>query len=99
MNAFLVHHRNDLYPRPFEFRPERWLGQKPGTYEWLSFGGGMRRCLGATFSMTQLKVVVELMARRLHLEAADPLPEHVAQHHMFLPSQGARVVVRRLTER
>src|SRR6185312_9457451 len=43
MSILLVHHREDLYPDPFAFRPERWLGQKPGTYTWIPFGGGIRR--------------------------------------------------------
>ena len=46
MSILLLHHRADLYPEPFSFRPERWLGRKPGTYEWIPFGGGIRRCLG-----------------------------------------------------
>jgi cytochrome P450 len=94
MNSFLIHHRDDTYPRPFEFRPERWLGQKPRRYEWVAFGGGTRRCLGAAFAMTQQKVVVELMSRRLHLEAAEPVPERAAQRHTIMPAHGARVVLR-----
>ena len=72
MSILLVHHREDLYPEPFEFRPERWLGRKPGTYEWIPFGGGIRRCLGAALAMAEMRVVLEAMARRLDLEAADP---------------------------
>src|SRR5205823_8297362 len=40
MSILLLHHREDLYPQPFAFRPERWLGRKPGTYEWIQFGCG-----------------------------------------------------------
>ena len=46
MSILLVHHREDVYPDPFAFRPERFLNRKPGTYEWIPFGGGIRRCLG-----------------------------------------------------
>src|SRR5207302_10518012 len=45
ISILLLHHRDDVYPDPFAFRPERWDGQKPGTYAWLPFGGGTRRCL------------------------------------------------------
>src|SRR5204863_9034896 len=53
MSILLLHHREDLYPEPFAYRPERWLGRKPGTYEWIPFGGGIRRCLGASLAMAE----------------------------------------------
>ena len=53
MSILLVHHREDVYPDPFSFRPERFEGQKPGTYTWIPFGGGIRRCLGATLAMAE----------------------------------------------
>ena len=59
MSIALLHHREDLYPDPFAFRPERFLGRKPGTYEWIPFGGGIRRCLGATLAMAEQRVVLE----------------------------------------
>jgi cytochrome P450 len=95
MSILLVHHRADLYPEPFAFRPERWLGHKPGTYEWIPFGGGTRRCLGAALAMAEQRVVLKAMARRLDLEADRPEPEH-AQHRnvTMIPARGARAVVR-----
>jgi cytochrome P450 len=95
ISILLVHHREDLYPRPFEFRPERWLGRKPGTYEWIPFGGGIRRCLGAALAMAEQHVVLEAMARRLDLEAAEPEPEHALHRNVtMIPARGGRVVVR-----
>jgi cytochrome P450 family 135 len=95
MSILLLHHREDLYPRPFEFRPERWLGRKPGTYEWIPFGGGIRRCLGAALAMAEQRVVLEAMARRLDLEAADPEPERALHRNVtMIPARGGRVVVR-----
>jgi cytochrome P450 len=95
MSILLIHHREDLYPQPFEFRPERWLDRKPGTYEWIPFGGGIRRCLGATLAMAEQRVVLEAMARRLDLEADDPVPEHAVHRNVtMIPSRGARVVIR-----
>jgi cytochrome P450 len=95
MSILLVHHREDLYPEPFEFRPERWLGRKPGTYEWIPFGGGIRRCLGAALAMAEQRVVLEAMARRLDLEADDPAPEHAVHRNVtMIPSRGARVAIR-----
>jgi cytochrome P450 len=95
MSILLVHHREDLYPDPFAFRPERWEGRKPGTYEWIPFGGGIRRCLGAALAMAEQRVVLEAMARRVDLEAEDPEPEHALHRNVtMIPARGARVVVR-----
>ncbi len=95
MSILLVHHREDIYPQPFEFKPERWLGRKPGTYEWIPFGGGIRRCLGAALAMAEQRVVLEAMARRLDLEADDPAPEHAVHRNVtMIPSRGASVVIR-----
>jgi cytochrome P450 len=95
MSILLLHHRADVYPDPFAFRPERWDGNKPGTYEWIPFGGGIRRCLGAALAMAEQKIVLREMARSLDLEAADPEPEHATHRNVtMIPAKGARVVVR-----
>jgi cytochrome P450 len=95
MSILLVHHREDIYPDPFAFRPERWEDRKPGTYEWIPFGGGIRRCLGAALAMAEQRVVLEAMARRLDLEAEDLAPERAVHRNVtMIPSRGARVVLR-----
>jgi cytochrome P450 len=95
MSILLLHHREDLYPEPFAFRPERWHGAKPGTYEWIPFGGGTRRCLGAALAMAEMRVVLETMAARVDLAAADPAPERAVHRNVtMIPREGARVVVR-----
>jgi cytochrome P450 len=95
ISILLLHHREDAYPDPFAFRPERWLDNKPGTYEWIPFGGGIRRCLGATLAMAEQRVVLAAMTRRLDLEAAEPEPEHARHRNVtMIPARGARVVVR-----
>jgi cytochrome P450 len=95
VSVLLLHHREDLYPDPFAFRPERWLDRKPGTYEWIPFGGGTRRCLGATLAMAEQRAVLSAMARRLDLEPDRAEPEH-AQHRnvTMIPARGARAVLR-----
>jgi cytochrome P450 len=89
----LVHRREDLYPEPHAFRPERFLDSAPGTYTWIPFGGGVRRCLGAAFAEEEMRVVLETVARRVRLEPAGP-PERVRRRAITLvPARGARVRV------
>src|SRR5262249_14823948 len=54
----LVHRREDLYPEPDKFRPERFLGRKYAGHEWFPFGGGNRTCLGMAFALYEMKVVL-----------------------------------------
>ena len=57
-NAYLIHHDADIYADPYEFRPERFLEEAPGTYTFIPFGGGRRRCLGASFAMVEMRLVL-----------------------------------------
>jgi cytochrome P450 len=94
MSILLLHHREDVYPDPFAFRPERFVGRKPGTYTWIPFGGGIRRCLGAALAMAEQRVVLRAIARRTDLEAADPRAEHARHRNVtMIPAGGARVVM------
>jgi cytochrome P450 len=89
-----LHHRADVYPEPFAFRPERFLETKPGTYTWIPFGGGIRRCLGATLAMAEQRVVLSAVARRTDMVAPDPKPERARQRNVtMIPRRGARVLV------
>ena len=90
----MVHRRPDLYPEPHAFRPERFLGVKPGTYTWIPFGGGVRRCLGASFALFEMQAVLEAVAGRTRLRAASPAPEHTRRRTItFAPDRGAEVVL------
>ncbi len=96
---YLVQRRADVYPDPYAFRPERFLEQPAGTYTWLPFGGGVRRCIGATFAMFEMKVVLAAIARRVSLSAADPAPERIVRRAITLtPSRGAELVAQPLPE-
>jgi cytochrome P450 len=95
ISILLVHHREDLYPEPFAFLPGRWLDRRPGAYEWLPFGGSTRRCLGAALAMTEQRIVLEVMARRLDLDADDRRPERAIHRNVtMIPARGARVIIR-----
>ncbi len=94
MSILLLHHREDLYPDPASFRPERFLGHKPGTYEWIPFGGGIRRCLGAALAMAEQRVVLREVMRRCDLTHEAPEAEHALHRNVtMIPARGARVVV------
>jgi cytochrome P450 len=94
MSILLLHHRDDLYPDPFAFRPERFIGRKPGTYTWIPFGGGIRRCLGSALAMAEQRVVLREVTRRTDLHAPDPRPERARHRNVtMIPSAGARVVM------
>jgi cytochrome P450 len=90
----VVNHSPDAYPEPEAFRPERFLGSKPGTYGWLPFGGGGRRCLGASFALMEMETVVSTMAARVRLEAVDPADEAPRRRGVALtPAKGAEARV------
>jgi cytochrome P450 len=98
ISILLLHHREDLYPDPFAFRPERWYTAdgvaKPGTYEWLPFGGGTRRCLGATLAMAEQRVVLREMVSRLEIEPTWHKPERPVHRNVtMIPSKGGKVVI------
>jgi cytochrome P450 len=94
MSILLLHHREDLYPEPFAFRPERWQDRKPGTYEWIPFGGGIRRCIGATFAHMELDVVLRVMLERVALEPTDAPDESWRFKGVaWSPGAGGRVTV------
>jgi len=91
---YLVHRRPDVYPEPYRFRPERFLEQPAGTYTWIPFGGGVRRCLGASFAMFEMKAVLQAIVGRLSLRPARPEPERIRRRAITLvPDRGAEVLV------
>ena len=95
-SAFLMHYDPQLYPEPFAFRPDRFVGRTPGTYTWIPFGGGRRRCLGASFALVEMKIVMRVVLERYALSPADQRPERTARRSItFSPAQGATVLLAR----
>jgi len=92
-NAWLVHHDPDVYPEPFAFRPERFLDEQPGTYTWIPFGGGRRRCLGAAFAMLEMKVAMRAALKRYTLQPSSEFERTRRRAITISPRRGARTVL------
>ncbi|MGH3683904.1 MAG: cytochrome P450 [Pseudonocardiaceae bacterium] len=92
----LVHHSNRYYPDPDDFQPQRFLDSRPDPAIWLPFGGGVRRCLGATFAQVEMRTVLREVLRRVELSPTTAPDEPVRPRHVtMIPRHGAMVTVRR----
>jgi cytochrome P450 len=93
-SVYLVHRNPRVYPEPEAFKPERFLENPPGTYTWIPFGGGVRRCLGATFAQFEMAVVLRELVKRREIRPADPRPERVFRRAITeTPRHNAKVVL------
>jgi len=91
---WLTHTRADVYPEPFAFRPERFLEDAPDTYAWVPFGGGIRRCIGASFAEFEMRIVLREVLSRCDLRKASPAPEQTGRRNVTLsPKDGTPVVI------
>ena len=68
---YLLHHREDLYPEPQQFKPERFLEKQFSSYEFMPFGSGVRRCIGEALAQYEMKLVLANILSQYQLELAD----------------------------
>jgi cytochrome P450 family 138 len=91
-----VHEDDGVFPDAGSFRPERFLDAPPDTYEWIPFGGGTRRCIGAAFATMEMNVVLRRMVQTFELVTTDEPGEHWHNRGVaYAPAKGGIAVARR----
>ncbi|HKP40692.1 cytochrome P450 [Mycobacterium sp.] len=95
----LVHRNSDVYPHPDRFDPDRMVDATLTPTTWFPFGGGNRRCLGATFAMVEMRVVLREILRRVSLETTTASGERQKVKQVILiPDRGARIRVQAMRQ-
>lgn len=97
VSVSLIHSRPDLYPEPDEFQPERFLARKYSPFEFMPFGGGNRRCIGAAFATYEMKIILADIVRRYEFSATRPwAPPAIERRNLTLgPRGGVEILVHR----
>ena len=96
VSIYLAHRRKIVYPEPNKFKPERFLERQYSPYEFLPFGGGPCRCLGASLAQYEMKLVIATIVKQFRLELIDPKPIRSKKHGVtMIPSE---VVEMRITQ-
>jgi cytochrome P450 len=98
-NIYSTHQRQDLYPQPKEFQPERFLEKQYSPYEFFPFGGGSRVCIGATFALFEMKLILATILSRYELELVSQGPERPKYGGLICyPASGVKMIVRGLRQ-
>lgn len=93
-SIFLVHYREELYPEPTKFKPERFLENQYSPAEYFPFGGGSRRCLGYALALLEMKLVLATVLSHYHLALAEDKPVKLQRRGFTLaPATGVRMVM------
>lgn len=94
--SYLVHQREELYPAPSQFRPERFLERKFGPHEWFPFGGGNRICLGMPFALYEMKVVIATLLSEVRPSRPLNVRSRARRYGIVLgPDDGGRIILER----
>lgn len=97
-SIYSTHHRDDLYPDPNQFRPERFLERQFSPFEYLPFGGGSRRCIGMAFAQFEMKVVLSSILSHVELALADTRSAQPVRRGLTSGASSIRLVVKALHE-
>jgi cytochrome P450 len=93
-NIYLSHYREATWGDPERFRPERFIGEQPEGSAWLPFGGGIRRCIGASFALYEMRVVIQTIAKRVDIRLERDQPERIVRRAItFAPGHDVPVIV------
>ena len=90
---WLTHTRPEVYAKPYEFQPERFLESSPETYSWVPFGGGTRRCIGAAFAQLEMRVVLRTILRGCDLRPGSHSPERPVRRNVTMSPAGGTVAI------
>jgi hypothetical protein len=92
VHIIAINRNPHIYDHPNEFRPERFVGARPETYAWVPFGGGVKRCLGAAFTVRELITVLHTLLREGEFSAVDENPEKIVRRSIMLAPRFGTVV-------
>ena len=87
-----MHFRPEVYDDPRAFRPERFMSERPGTYTWLPFGGGVHRCIGAGFALTEARLILQTILRRVTFVPSDARGEPSQRRTLITMPRGRATV-------